>query len=240
MSKGKDPRLLEEAIGHCFCDKTLLYNALTHSSYTNECKARGMNAPSNERLEFLGDAVLQILVSECLYSRYPDVAEGVLTKFRQHLVCEGMLSRVARRIDLGKYLCLGNGEEGQGRARASILADAFEALLAAVYLDAGKDGLDTARAFFDRLMAKDIEECGESQGGDFKTRLQQLVQQDGAESLEYVVVETRGPAHDPHFVVHARINSNVVGKGEGASKREAEQMAAKDALTLFGIAIENA
>lgn len=240
MSKGKDPRTLEAAIGYSFHDKELLRHALTHSSYTNESKVRGHIEPSNERLEFLGDAVLQILVSECLYARFPDVAEGMLTKFRQHLVCEGMLSRVAERIGLGEYLCLGNGEEGQGRKRASILADAFEALLAAVYLDAEEDGLTTARELLLRLMEEDIAACGQSQGGDFKTRLQQIVQQDGAESLEYTVVATHGPAHAPRFTVHACINSNVVGRGEGSSKREAEQMAAKDALALFGIASENA
>ncbi len=235
MSIGKDPKTLQERIGYQFQTPSLLHNALTHSSYTNESRVKHIEKPSNERLEFLGDAVLQIIISECLYSRYPDVAEGVLTKFRQHLVCEGMLAHVARSIGLGDYLCLGNGEEAQGRDRPSILADAFEALLAAVFLDAKEDGLPKARELLLFLMNDDIEACGKSQGGDFKTRLQQIVQQDGAEHLEYEVVDTRGPAHHPEFVVHAKINSNVVGQGIGATKREAEQQAARDALALFGI-----
>ena len=235
MSAGKEQKKLEERLGYRFNDPALLHHALTHSSYTNESRVKHKEEPSNERLEFLGDSVLQILISECLYSRYPQVAEGVLTKFRQHLVCEGMLASVARRLDLGSYLCLGNGEEAQGRERASILADAFEALLAAVYLDAGENGLPVCRMLLLNLMNEDVDACGKSQGGDFKTRLQQIVQQDGAEHLEYEVVSISGPAHLPQFLVHAKINSNVVGQGVGATKREAEQQAARDALALFGI-----
>ncbi len=240
MSIGKDQKSLEKRIGYTFRDPSVLHQALTHSSYTNESRVKHRDEPSNERPEFLGDAVLQIIISECLYHRYPDVAEGMLTKFRQHLVCEGMLAKVARTVELGEYLCLGNGEEAQGRDRPSILADAFEAMLAAVFLDAGAEGLNAARDVLLRLMDREIDACVKSQGGDFKTRLQQMVQQDGAEVLEYEVIDVRGPAHRPEFVVHARINSNVVGQGIGTTKREAEQMAARDALALFGIKGEDA
>ena len=235
MSVGKNNKELQKRIGYAFRDPMILHHALTHSSFTNEAKIRHQEEPSNERLEFLGDAVLQILVSECLYTRYPDVSEGMLTKFRQHLVCEGMLASMARKIDLGSYLSLGNGEEAQGRERPSILADAFEALLASVYLDAAEDGLDRAREVLMRLMGKEIDACGKNHGGEYKTHLQHIVQQDGAETLEYEVVDIKGPAHSPRFIVNAKINSNVVGRGEGSTKREAEQLAAKDALLLFGI-----
>lgn len=235
MSLGKNNQELQKTIGYTFKNPLLLHQALTHSSYTNESKIRHREEPSNERMEFLGDAVLQILISECLYSQYADVGEGGLTKFRQHLVCEGMLAKIARTIDLGAYLCLGNGEEAQGRDRASILADAFEALLASIYLDSGAKDLDPVRRVLMYLMKDEIEACGKSQGGDYKTRLQQIIQQDGEESLEYEVVEITGPAHHPRFVVNAKINSNIVGSGEGSTKREAEQMAARAALELFGI-----
>ena len=240
MSIGKNNEELQKQIGYTFRNPSLLHQALTHSSFTNEAKIRHCEEPSNERMEFLGDAVLQILVSECLYTRYPDVSEGMLTKFRQHLVCEGMLATLSRKIKLGSYLSLGNGEELQGRDRPSILADAFEALLAAVYLDAEEEGLNCAREFLMRLMKKEIDACGKNHGGDYKTQLQHIVQQDGAETLEYEVTDVIGPAHSPRFVVIAKINSNIVGRGEGSTKREAEQLAAKDALLLFGIGEDDA
>ena len=235
MAVGKDAADLQNKIGYRFHDPELLENALTHSSYSNECKSRGIAAPCNERLEFLGDAVLQIRVSDYLYGEFPEFDEGFLTKMRQFLVCEGTLARCARTVDLGDYLHLGKGEEqNNGRMRDSILADAFEALLAAVYLDSGKD-TETVRAFLFARMEKEIDSCVKSKGGDYKSRLQQLVQQDGSEKLIYETVDETGPDHAKIFTVEARINSNIVGCGKGHTKREAEQEAAKQALALFGI-----
>ena len=236
MAMGVDPKGLEQAIFYEFKDKTLMENALTHSSFSNECKVKGVEKPCNERLEFLGDAVLQIRVSEYLYEQFPDFAEGILTKMRQNLVCEGTLAKLARSISLGQYLHLGKGEEQtRGRERDSILADAFEALLAAVYLDSAMDA-QTVRDYLMRLMQTEIEQCATTgRGGDYKSRLQQLVQQDGDEKLVYVTVAESGPDHRKIFTVEARINSNTVGSGEGHTKREAEQAAAREALLLFGI-----
>ena len=219
---------LEKTIGYRFRDTTLLLTALTHASYTNE---RG--DASYERLEFLGDAVLQIVVSRYLFLRYSDVPEGLLTRYRQHLVCEATLARIASSLSLGSYLRLGKGEEaGNGRRRPSILADTVESLIAAVYLDGG---METAEVLLLRLLQKELDACVENRHGDFKTRLQQLVEQDGKETLEYIVKDRRGPDHAPIYVIEARINSNVVGVGEGSSKHDAEQAAAKEALRLFGI-----
>ena len=238
MSVGKDPATLQKAIGYTFETPALLTEALTHSSYTNECKAKGVRTPCNERLEFLGDAVLQIRISDELFTRYPDCAEGFLTKMRQVLVCEGTLAGVAKRICLGEYLYLGKGEEQtHGRERESILADAFEALLAAVYLDSGKDEA-FIRLYLLRLMEKEISHSASGQGGDYKSRLQQLVQQDGSEHLEYLTVGETCPDHNKTYTVEARINSNVVGRGTGHTKKEAEMAAAKEALALFGIRSE--
>ncbi|MBQ7377964.1 MAG: ribonuclease III [Clostridia bacterium] len=234
MAHGKDIAGLQRLIGYQFKDPMLLQTALTHSSLTNENKARKLNTPSNERLEFLGDAVLQIYISEFLYSTHPDCKEGELTRFRQHLVCEATLARVARSISLGDYLCLGNGEES-GRMRPAVLADAFEALLAAIYLDDAAESTGFPRKFLLSLMEQEIRNCTLSRGGDYKTRLQELVQKDGVEELAYEVIGESGPDHDKTFEVIAKINSNVVGRGKGRSKREAEQNAAKEALRLFGV-----
>ncbi len=219
---------LEQTIGYRFRDRSLLKTALTHSSYTNE-----KGEPSYERLEFLGDAVLQIIISRCLFLRFSDYAEGVLTRYRQHLVCEATLARIARGLSMGQYLLLGRGEAaGNGRERPSILADAVESLLAAVYLDGG---MQAAEPLLLRLMQTELDNCDQSRDGDFKTRLQQLVEQDGKEKLEYAVESREGPDHCPVYVIEARINSNVVGRGRGNSKHEAEQRAAEEALRLFGI-----
>lgn len=189
----------------------------------------------NERLEFLGDAVLQILVSDHLFSCFENGAEGVLTKLRQHLVCEHTLATLARKLSLGEFLILGKGEEQNGgRTHAAILADAFEALLAAIYLDDGHN-TEFLRVFLLGLMREELAVCEKNRGGDYKTRLQQLVQQDGHEQLCYVVVSEDGPDHDKTFEVCAMLNSNPVGRGRGRSKREAEQAAAREALSLFGV-----
>lgn len=235
MSRGKDTAQLEARLGYRFRNRSLLENALTHSSYANESRARMHEVASNERLEFLGDAVLQIYISDHLYATYPSCAEGELTKMRQFLVCEGSLAEIARTISLGDYLWLGKGEEQSGgRGRPSVLADAFEALLAAVYLDGGGETSTVARDLLLSLMADKIRQAVHAHL-DYKTMLQQLVQQDGDELLSYETVEESGPAHQRFFRVEARINSNTVGVGEGYSKREAEQMAASRALKLFGV-----
>ncbi|MBQ2766856.1 MAG: ribonuclease III [Clostridia bacterium] len=225
---------LEEKIGYTFRERGHLEEAMTHSSYSNEMKGRGLVIRCNERLEFLGDSVLSIIASEYLYSHYTQRPEGDLTRMRAEIVCERALSGYAAQIGLGDYLRLGRGEEkNQGRTRKSILADAFEALLAAVYLDAGSAGKKTVSRF---LLPFLIEELAALDGHiqDDKTLLQQIIQQVDGELLEYVTVAEHGPDHLKSFVVEARLNSNVIGRGEGRSKREAEQKAAKEALILFG------
>lgn len=233
MALGREPSELSFYTGYKFKDIALLETALTHSSYTNECR-KSTPVKCNERLEFLGDAVLQILVSDHLFSHFENSAEGDLTKLRQHLVCENTLATLAHKLSLGDFLILGKGEEQNGgREHQAILADAFEALLAAIYLDDGHS-MEFLRVFLLGLMKEELAACEKSRGGDYKTRLQQLVQQDGKESLSYVVVSEEGPDHDKTFEVCAMLNSNPIGKGKGHSKREAEQAAAREALTLFG------
>lgn len=230
-----DYRLLEQKIGYHFNNKNTLLVALTHSSYSNELKARNQSASSNERLEFLGDSVLSLVVSEYLYSEYFDCAEGELTRMRAEVVCERALSRIAKDIDLGDYILLGNGEErNRGRERKSILADAFEALVAALYVDAGRRGKQVVAAFLLPHIKEELKavEAG-VRGKDYKTILQQIVQQAEGEILEYVTVRETGPDHMKVFEVEAKLNSNVIGRGSGRSKREAEQNAAKIALSFF-------
>ncbi len=229
----KDMRSLENSIRYIFKNTELLERALTHSSYSNETKTHGTEKPCNERLEFLGDSVLSLIVSEYIFNRYQDRPEGDLTRMRADVVCERALSGFAKEIGLGDYLFLGHGEDlNAGRSRASILADAFEALIAAVFLDAGDDGKEKVSAFLLPLVISALEK--NKQMIDCKTELQQLVQQVGGEILEYAVVSEQGPDHMKVFAVEARLNSNVIGRGEGRTKREAEQAAARQALALFG------
>lgn len=233
--RSENVRALEEAIGYRFRDPDLLTSALTHSSYSNEKKSKGLEIECNERLEFLGDSVLSIITSTYLYGEYENFREGDLTKIRAAVVCEKALSKYAGRIGLGDYIYLGHGEEmNRGRERASITADAFEALLAAVYIDSGYD-IDAVRPFVLPFIKEEIE--GIRTGSSFedcKTALQHIVQQVNSEKLEYVLVGESGPDHDKIFEVEARLNSNVIGRGKARSKREAEQLAAKEALRLFG------
>lgn len=231
----KNREELERVLGYTFQDRTLLETALTHSSYSNEAKGKGVTVACNERLEFLGDSVLSIVASEYLFSEFTDCPEGELTRMRAEIVCEKALSVFAKKIDLGSYLNLGHGEElSGGRERASLLADAFEATLAAMFLDSGRDK-DRVAAFLLPLLRAELAQLEISGAAkDFKTLLQQFVQQAGGEVLEYFVIDERGPDHDKRFTVEARLNSNVIGTGEGKSKRSAEQMAAKQALSLFG------
>lgn len=232
----RDSRELEKVIGYRYNDISILNKALTHSSYSNELKLRHREAECNERLEFLGDSVLSIIVSEYLFSHYTKRPEGELTRMRAEVVCEKALSGFALKIGLGDYLLLGHGEEkNHGRERKSILADAFEALLASMYLDAGKDGKKKVADFLLPLVIEELQ-AAESDGHskDYKTLLQQIVQQAEGEMLRYETVEESGPDHHKTFTVEARLNSNVIGRGVGASKREAEQAAAAEALKIFG------
>lgn len=219
----------EKIIGYTFGNKQLLTQAMTHSSYANERKLPG---GSNERLEFLGDSVLSIVVSEYLYKHLTSVSEGELTKLRASLVCEKSLHVFAKQIDLGDYLLLGKGEENTGgRERPSILADAFEAVIAAIYLDGG---MESARKHILRFIPDDLENGAKKAFSDFKTVLQEVVQKNPEEKVEYVLIGEEGPDHNKRFVVEVMLNSQVIGKGKGRSKKEAEQLAAKEALELMG------
>ncbi len=228
---------LEKKIGYTFKNKDLLNTALTHSSFSNELKSKlHRDVECNERLEFLGDSVLSIVVSRYLFLHYDRFPEGELTKLRASVVCEKSLGDIANKIGLGNYLFLGRGEEiNGGRERISILADAFEALLGAMFLDSGDNAIDHVAEFLMPLMLEEIE-LVTNYGAmkDYKTLLQQIIQQVEGEILEYVLTGETGPAHRKTFSVEARLNSNVIGRGEGKSKREAEQAAAKEALVYFG------
>lgn len=231
-----DIETLEKRIGYTFKNRNILKEALTHSSYANELKAKKQVVLCNERLEFLGDSVLSVVVSEYLFEIYSELPEGELTQNRAMLVQSAALASYSRTIGLGDYLYLGHGEEkNNGRERQSTLENAFEALVAAIYLDAGKDGLDAARHFVLPIVKSFMNEnADKAKRVDAKTELQQLIQQAEGDFLEYVVVGESGPDHKKEFEVVARLNSNVIGRGKGRSKREAEQNAAKEALRLFG------
>lgn len=220
---------LEEKIGYRYKDPALLRMAVTHSSYANESKGR---VACNERLEFLGDSVLGMIVADYLFSHCPNVPEGGLSKQRAELVCEKALCRFAKEIDLGEYILLGKGEKHTGgEERPSILADAFEAVIASIYLDGG---IGCAKKFVLRFIKKALEEQKPRAFRDYKTMLQEVVQQNPEERLEYVLVGESGPDHDKHFVAEVRLNSNVLSRGGGRSKKEAEQQAAREALALMG------
>ena len=215
---------LEEKLGYTFQNRALLENALTHSSYANENKHTG--AQSNERLEFLGDSVLGMVTADYLYRVHPDLPEGDLTRTRAALVCEGSLVEVAQQLELGTYLKLGKGEDaGGGRERPSIVADAVEAVLAAVYLDGG---IGSARKIIQRFILDREEEKSGSR--DYKTALQELVQRESGQVLAYRLVGSTGPDHAKRFQVEVELNGAPVGAGEGRSKKEAEQVAAKAAI----------
>jgi len=226
---------LEARLGYTFRDPSLLRLALQHSSYANELKSKSGHNACNERLEFFGDSVLSLIVSSYLYFRYADNPEGDLTTIRASVVCERALAKFAARIGLGDFLYLGRGEDhNHGRERASITSDAFEAVLAAMYIDSGS--LDRVGEFLLPLVAEEIENIRETSSFvDYKTELQQLVQQAGGERHEYVLVGEEGPDHNKTFHVEVRLNSNVIGRGAAHSKREAEQLAAREALGLFGV-----
>ena len=235
MSIGKEIIALQDAIGYEFSDIAYLENALTHSSYSNEQKSRGILLESNERLEFLGDAVLQSVISKYLYKNYKKYTEGTLTKMRQYLVCEKTLSKIAAEINLGDYLNLGKGEETNGcRQRPKVLADALEAVFAAVYLDSA-DNPSVHESVLLELFSDTLSGLDDSFEGDYKTMLQQLVEKDGASELVYKVISEEGPEHNKRFTVVALINNNEVGRGKAKNKKDAEMQAARVALKLFGI-----
>ncbi len=217
---------LETAIGYQFRNITLLHNAITHSSYANERWHDSLK--SNERLEFLGDSVLGMVVAEHLYRNFPDRPEGELTRMRADMVCETSLAEIAEKIGLGAHLLLGKGEElNGGRGRASILADAVESVIAACFLDGG---MDVARAFINRFVLCDVPEV-KLHNEDYKTALQELVQQKKNQILRYVVTDQSGPDHNKSFTVEVELNGEVIGRGIGSSKKRAEQDAAHTALT---------
>ena len=220
---------LEEKLGYQFKNRQLLSTAVTHSSYANESKGR---AECNERLEFLGDSVLGFVVADYLFRNHPEMPEGNLTKTRAALVCEKALSGFAAQIGLGDFLLLSNGEKHSGgRTRPSILADAFEAVIAAIYLDSG---IEQARKFILRFVVPAVRSQKQNTFKDYKTQLQEIIQQNPEEQLSYALVGESGPDHKKHFVVEVRLNNNVIGKGGGKSKKEAEQQAAREALELMG------
>lgn len=219
---------LEDLIDYKFNDRSLMVEALTHSSYANE---RHDGTACNERMEFLGDAVLSIVTAQFLFEKFPNLPEGKLSKLRSSLVCTQSLSSFARQIELGSFLLLGKGEMASGGAdRPSILEDAFEALIAAIYLDGG---MEPAKKHILRFLEAEIEN---QQTGfrDYKTALQEVVQQNPDETLNYFLVGESGPDHDKRFEVEVHLNSNVIGKGIGRSKKQAEQEAAREALKLMG------
>ena len=216
---------LEAAIGYRFHNISLLQNALSHSSYANE---RWHNSlMSNERLEFLGDSVLGMVVADYLYRSFPNRPEGELTRMRADMVCEKTLAGIAGKIGLGNHLLLGKGEEqGGGRNRNSILADAVESVIAACYLDGG---MEAAKSFIQRFVLVEVP-VTQLHNVDYKTALQELIQQKKNQVLAYQLVGESGPDHDKQFRVELRLNGDVVGCGMGSSKKRAEQEAARAAL----------
>ena len=218
---------LQSKLQYHFNDPSLLELALTHSSFANEKGAHH----DNERLEFLGDSVLGFITAEYLYTSMPGTPEGELTKLRSAAVCEKSLAVFARELDLGSYLRLGKGETHSGGAdRPSILSDAFESVIAAIYLDGG---MEAAKTFVLRYISK--AQRNVDAVTDFKTKLQEIVQQNPDEHLSYVLAAEAGPDHDKTFTVEVYLNSNCIATGEGHSKKKAEQAAAQKALELMGV-----
>ena len=225
-----DERLekLQDLIGLKFADTANLKSAISHSSFVNELKVNKWE--DYERLEFLGDAVLEIVSSDFLFKHHPDMPEGELSKLRASLVCEPSLAFTAKRMNLSEYILLGKGEDASGgRNRNSILSDVFEAIIGAVYLEFG---YMAAKEYIEKFLLNDISE--NQLFVDSKSRMQIYVQSKDNMSLEYKVIEETGPDHDKHFVVEVHLNSNIIGKGGGRSKKEAEQQAARVALELMG------
>ena len=230
---------LQNRIGYRFCDEAYLRQALTHSSYANETGEPNHHLLCNERLEFLGDSILSLVTSDYLYQTYPLLPEGDLTRMRASLVCEEALATYARKIGLGSFLLLGKGERnGGGADKPAVIADAFEATLAAIYLDAGgMKGLEAVSAFLLPYVKEAVTQLVTQQHGnliDSKSRLQEFIQKDQGK-LEYRLIGESGPDHNKTFRAAVYLDSNCIGEGEGHSKKQAEQDAAQNALKLFGI-----
>lgn len=223
---------MEALIGYTFKDKELLERALTHSSYANEYRQQGVR--HNERLEFLGDAVLELVISSFIFNEFQDYPEGELTKLRASIVCEYMLSHKAMELKLGEHLRLGKGEDATGgRERPSILADAFEAIIGAIYIDGG---IECARDFILEQLKDDIFGMKRKfRTNDSKTYLQEIIQSTSKEGVEYAIVSESGPAHNKVFCAEARHKGEVLGKGKGKSKKEAEQNAALAAIEKMNV-----
>ena len=221
---------LEAKLKYKFNNVELLKNALVHSSYANEIRG---NTHSNERLEFLGDSVLSIIVADHIYHKYSNMPEGELTRMRASLVCEKTLCALSRELGIGEYLLLGRGEDKNGgRERDSILADAFEAVLAAIYLDGG---MAAAKKHILNTVLRDFDNhSDEDSFKDYKTTLQEIIQRNPEECVSYILLDETGPDHDKQFTVAVKLNSNIIGTGTGKSKKQAEQMAAHQALKLMG------
>lgn len=221
---------LQQRIGYRFKNESLLYEALSHSSYANENKK---SRKSNERLEFLGDSVLSIVVSDYIFKHFKHIPEGELTKLRASLVCENALFEFSKKIDLGSHIFLGKGEEMTGgRERPSIVSDAFEAVIAAIYLDGG---MDAVRPYVLSFIPDNIDRTGGKAFHDYKTILQEIIQRNPEEKVVYSLKSETGPDHDKHFVVQVLLNGMSIGEGGGRSKKAAEQAAACEALRLMGI-----
>ncbi|MCG5253065.1 ribonuclease III [Brevibacillus gelatini] len=221
---------LQEKIGFRFRDESILRQAFTHSSYVNE--QRGKRISDNERLEFLGDAVLELTVSQFLYKTFPKMSEGEMTKLRAAIVCEPSLVKFAELLNFGDLVLLGKGEElTGGRQRPALLADVFEAFVGALYLD---QGLDAVFSFMEKYVYPKIDKGEFAQVTDFKSQLQEFVQQDNLGDIQYRIVEEKGPAHNREFVSEVLLNNRSLGIGSGRSKKEAEQQAAARALVKLG------
>ncbi len=220
---------LEKKIGYSFKNKEYLQIALTHSSYANE---KHNAVESNERFEFFGDSILSFITAEYLFKTYPDLTEGELSKMRSSLVCEWSLAEFSKELGVGMYLFLGKGElHSGGRERESILENTFESLVAAIYLDGG---IEEAKKFVLRFISRPVsKEVIDHK--DCKTVLQEVIQQNPDQSVTYVVVDESGPDHNKSFTVEVHLNSNPIGRGTGRSKKQAEQAAAKEALSLMGL-----
>ena len=222
---------LEKHIGYEFKDKSILVRAMTHSSYANEKKLKKQE--SNERLEFLGDAVLELAISEYLFQNSPKLSEGELTKTRASLVCEPALAFCAKGIDLGRYLYLGKGEESTGgRGRDSIISDSLEALIGAIYLDGG---FTRAKEFIEGHVLRDLE--NKKLFYDSKTILQELAQASGEERISYQLIKEEGPDHEKVFTVEVKMGNKVLGNGTGKTKKSAEQEAAYNAIKVLKVSI---
>jgi ribonuclease III len=222
-----------QGLGIQMRDLELLDMALTHTSFAHEAK-QYPKPHHNERIEFLGDSVLSVIVSTYMYKNFPDLAEGQLTKLRAYLVCEGSLYEYAKKIHLGEHLKLGKGEElSGGRERPSILADAFESVLGAIYLD---QGFEVARSYLLGMMQPEIDYiCHHGIFNDYKTRLQEYLQRDGDADIHYVLLSSTGPEHNKMFTSRVLLGGRVIGEGSGRTKKDSEQHAAKQALAQLHV-----